>query len=126
MTVTQAIVPSLARQRSDMLAAKILNEEVGSNATIVFFGRDTHAVEMALGRKVVHFDKTETEAAAEFLSKTPESLLVASVEPLEELREQIENRVALEKMDLGRHVYRAWSLSPPMIRSAERSETTIR
>ena len=126
LTVTQQIVPSLAKQRSDLLATKMLNQEVGSNATIVFFGRDVHAVEMALGRKVVHFDETETEAAAEFLSHTPESLLVAPDEPLEELREQVENRVAIEKVGLGRHVYRAWSVAPPMIRSAEKTKPAAR
>ena len=77
---------------------------------------------MALGRKVIHFDETETLAAAEFLSKTPESLLVAPDGPLEDLREQIESYVAIEKADIGRHVYRTWSLEPPMVRSAEKAK----
>ena len=122
LAATQVIVPALAKQRSDLLAAKMLNQEVGSNATIVFFGRDVHAVEMALGRKVIHFDETETQAAAEFLSKTPESLLVASKEPLEDLRAHIENRFAIEKAELGRHVYHTWSLTAPMTRSADSTE----
>ena len=126
LTVTQQIIPSIASQRSDLLATKMLNQEVGPNATIVFFGRDSHAVEMALGRKVVHFDETETQAATEFLLRTPESILVASDEPLEDLREQIENYVAIEKADHGRHLYRTWSLQQPIFRSAEKTEPVTR
>ena len=126
LTVTQLIVPSLAKQRSDLLAAKILDQEAGPNATIVFFGRDVHAVAMGLGREVIHFDETETQAAADFLLQTPESLLVAPKEPLDDLREQVGNHVAIEKAGLGRHVYRTWSLAPPLIRSAEKTESVGR
>jgi len=126
LTVTQAIVPSLAKQRSDLLAAKMLNQEVGPNATIVFFGRDVHAVEMALGREVIHFEETETEAVAKFLSQTPEALLVASDLPLEDLRGHVGNRVTIEKADVGRHVYRAWSLESPVVRSAEKPKPASR
>ena len=126
LTVTQQIMPSLAKQRSDLLATKILNQDIGDNATIVFFGRDVHAVEMALGREVVYFDKTETQAAADFLSKNPAALLVASQEPLDDLREQIESCVAIEKAELGRHVYRTWALEPPVVRAAEKTEPVSR
>ena len=126
VTITQQMLPSIATQRSDLLAAKMLNQEVGSDATIVFFGRDVHAVEMALGRKVVHFDKTEAQAAADFLSQTPKALLVASDLPMEDLKMQIEHRVAVEKADRGRHVYRTWSLSPPVSRSTQETSGTKR
>ena len=119
--VTQQMLPAIARQRSDLMAAKMLDQEVGSNATIVFFGKDVHAVEMALGRKVVHFGELETQAAAEFLSQTPETLLVASDLPLENLKEEMGQRVALEKAAVGRHVYRAWSLLSPVGRSAAKA-----
>ena len=108
----------IAKQRSDLLATKMLDQEAGANATVVFFGKEVHAVEMALGRKVVHFDESETQAAADFLSQTPEALLVATDLPLESLKEKIQQRVSIEKAELGRHVYRAWSLTPPVSRSA--------
>ena len=124
--VTQQILPSIAKQRSDLLAAKILNQEVASNATIVFFSRDAHAVEMAFGRNVVHFEEQDVLAAVEFLSQTPESLLVAPDLPLENLKTRIENRVVIEKASLGRHVYRAWSLSPLSNRTAKQTSNQNR
>ena len=81
---------------------------------------------MALGRKVVHFDEKETQAAADFLSQTPEALLVATDLPLESLKEEIEQRVSIEKAELGRHVYRAWSLMPPVSRSAKQTDNENR
>ena len=122
VAVTQQMLPAIAKQRSDLLATKMLDQEVGSNATIVFFGKEVHAVEMALGRKVVHFDEKEARAAADFLSQTPEALLVATDLPLESLKEEIEQRVSIEKAELGRHVYRAWSLTPPVSRSAKQTD----
>ena len=121
VAVTQQMLPAIAKQRSDLLATKMLDQEVGSNATIVFFGKEVHAVEMALGRKVIHFDEKEARAAADFLSQTPEALLVATDLPLESLKEKIEQRVSIEKAELGRHVYRAWSLTPPVSRSAKQT-----
>ena len=121
VTVTQQMLPAIAKQRSDLLATKMLDQEAGSNATVVFFGKDVHAVEMALGRKVVHFDEKETQAAADFLSQTPEALLVAMDLPLESLKEEIEQRVSIKKAKLGRHVYRAWALTPPVSRSAKQT-----
>ena len=126
VAVTQQVLPVIAKQRSDLLATKMLDQEVGANATIVFFGKEVHAVEMALGRKVVHFDEKETQAAADFLSQTPEALLVATDLPLESLKEEIEQRVSIEKAELGRHVYRAWSLTPPVSRSAKQTDNENR
>ena len=119
VAVTQQMLPVIAKQRSDLLATKMLDQKIGADATIVFFGKEVHAVEMALGRKVVHFDKEETQAVADFLSQTPEALLVATDLPLESLKEEIQQCVSIEKAELGRHVYRTWSLTPPVSRSAK-------
>ena len=126
VAVAQQVLPAIAKQRSDLLATKMLGQEIGANATIVFFGKEVHAVEMALGRKVVHFDEKETQAAADFLSQTPEALLVATDLPLESLKEEIEQRVSIEKANLGQHVYRTWSLAPPVSRSAKQADTEKR
>ena len=126
VAVTQQVLPTIAKQRSDLLATKMLDQEVGSNVTIVFFGKDMHAVEMALGREVVHFDEKETQVAADFLSQTPAALLVATDLPLESLKEKIEQRVSIEKANLGQHVYRTWSLTPPVSRSAKQADTEKR
>ena len=119
VAVTQQMLPAIAKQRSDLLATKMLGQEIGANATIVFLGKEVNAVEMALGREVIHFDESETQAAADFLSQVPESLLVATDLPLENLKDKIERCVSIEKADLGRNVYRTWLLSPPVIRSAK-------
>ena len=119
VAVTQQMLPAIAKQRSDLLATKMLGQEIGANATIVFLGKEVNAVEMALGREVIHFDESETQAAADFLSQVPESLLVATDLPLENLKDKIERCVSIEKADLGRNVYRTWLLRPPVIRSAK-------
>ncbi len=118
--VSHGLFPAIASQRSDHLAVNRIVAETARNSEsdrplhVMFYGRDPFAVSIEMHDvEVAHFDEDQTEDVAIKLLAHPETLIVGSTEPMQNLIDCLAGRVELVKQPIGRHIYRCQRLAEP-------------
>lgn len=103
--VGQLYIPTVARQRSDLVAVEKLMLSNEISRPIVFVGRDPHAAKQLLDQTVFYYDKEQIDEAATFLQGRAQAVLIVSDDRVAELASIVGDSVDFNKADWGRHVY---------------------
>lgn len=106
----QVVFPAIAQKRSDQQAVQDMLAEMREATTadvkVVFVGRDPFAASMTLDTsQVVSFREDEIDAAARFVEQQNQAIMVASREPLENLKNVLTKDVSIKRSSHGRHVF---------------------
>jgi hypothetical protein len=119
------LVPSISQSRSIHLAASELKSSPEfQNAPVVFFGRESYGAELKIGSdQISYFDETDVRSVVEFLGDHPNSIIIASKDPMKVLRRDLPWTITLEKSESARHLYTS-HLNPAVTtrRTTQRSD----
>ena len=120
------LTPQIAHIRSNHAAAKLLRTEPNlQNAPVVFFGRENYGAAMTLPKDQVYFYESEkADEVCEFLIEHPNSIIISSKKPMENLRRMLSWNILLDRSESARHLYQS-RLNPDGQLIAEQPADTI-